>query len=169
MAMATAGVPPWHLRYRTLNPDGSPNTYAYKWDVVGGATPLWNEWLGTSAANTTGTIFTFIPNGASGTALPALPLSGDYMLEYGISGQVSTATQQDVYGAVHNQANGQITNGSACWGRSTVQFDKQTLRNRTRLNAVAASTILDIRGRVDGGGSFDYSFAFIGATPIRVG
>jgi hypothetical protein len=161
-AMATAGVSPWHLRYRAAS------TSAYKWEVVG-ATPLSNECVAVASPGNTGGLFTNIPNDATGTKLMALPLSGDYMVEYGISGITVSATIQDIYGAVHRNDNTQLTNGSACEAHAAVANDKHAPRNRTRLNAQAVGIVLDIRGYVAGGGTFQWDHAYIMATPIRLG
>lgn len=174
MAMVQWGVPPWRLCYRALNPDGSPNSSPYKWEVVG-ATELGGfngsngYWSGVAAANTGSGSFASMPGSTPGCAI-TLPLAGDYMIEYGLSGQCTTATGQDVFCAVFTQGNAQMTASNDCFARSPgSQFFKHTLRNRTRLNGRPMGEVLDVRGRVDGGGSYEFYGAFITATPIRVG
>lgn len=73
-AMATANTPPWHLRYRATNPDGSANASAYKWEFLGGGSlsSLVAAFEGTASAG-------FADVTTVGPSV-TLPLAGDYTL-----------------------------------------------------------------------------------------
>lgn len=88
LAMATAGYPPWRLRYRALNPDGSPNASAYKWDCLGGG-ELADQADGAGVTYTTAGAYVFT---AFPTPVLTLPLAGDYVVDTNSSGFGITAS-----------------------------------------------------------------------------
>lgn len=73
-AMATDGIM-WHLRYRGKNPDGSPNTSAYKWEYVGGA-----ALRADGASSSAGVPYTNLQ--ATGQPSIVIPFAGDYVVEF---------------------------------------------------------------------------------------
>lgn len=76
MAMHTAGIPPWRLRYRTKNPDGSNNANFLKWEVIGDHSYEQSTVVSEAMGNTANVVTDFT-NG-----LPFdLPLAGDYIIE----------------------------------------------------------------------------------------
>lgn len=90
-AMATAGVAPWHLRYRATNPDGSANAYAFKWEPVGVCELLATTFAPEHMNNTSNVVADF----ATPCAI-TLPLSGEWLMESGASWQQDSNAQANL-------------------------------------------------------------------------
>lgn len=160
----------WPLRFRGKHPDGTPNTSAYKWEALGAGPLILTGWSGSQAAAVNGG-YIKLPNSGNGTSL-VLPLAGDWEVVYFASGQIDnvSAVSNDTYIAVHTSGNVQLTTDTESWSRSSGNaFDKWARERTVRLNGVAASTRIDVRGKMNGTGSATWTFAQIAARPIRVG
>lgn len=175
MAMATAGTPPWRLRYRGTNPDGSANGDSYKWEVVG-ATPLRDSWwngnglAGTQAA--TGN-FAWDRLAIGDPTRVTLPLAGVYDATFGASGQEisGSGSSADIYIALwDNATNVGLTIQEEDWARAVGAFVKWKIVGNSRLVLSTAGKVLDLRGAVSSAqfASFAWFSAFLHVAPIKV-
>jgi len=159
-AMQTAGVM-WHLRYRSLNVDGTANTSAYKWEYVGGA-PL----VGRPGAVYNTSSITYVDVGATVT----VPLAGDYQARQ--SGRGGTqAMGQRMYTRVA-ASNGAVANNPelVLIGSTNTSNDAtdKNLASDYEITGIAAGGTLRFQARVDSGSIYVVHPALI-VLPMRVG
>lgn len=162
-AMAAAGTPPWHLRYRSLNPNGSANTSAYKWDVVGGAPLFVDEVVGYDAVNSAAYIdpITPMPN-------LTIPLAGEYLMDFGFKADQNPPVAGAYVVAIPTNSGladaYAASGGSGAAGTST----ERTTPTRQAKATYAAGATTRLMFKTAGGAWTIYQ-KFLRATPLRVG
>lgn len=146
-ASATNGIV-WHLRYRAAA------TGSYKWEFIGGA-PL--SIRQDSSVSTTSVPPTYVSLGSDDLSF-ALPLAGDYTLEYGYEG--------NNYGRMAMAATGLTadSNASAYIGASG---GDGTVFRRIRQNGISGT--LKAQYAASLGTTAAFNRRYLEATPIRLG
>ena len=158
----------WHLRYVTAVTD------AYKWLVVGGATPLAKTWpaQATWQAGASG----YERLSAANPTTIVLPLAGEWDFRYGAAFQnLGAGGAADAFIALHNDVTHARLGGYPTtqdhyetWDRTDEVYAKGTLRGEARLTL--AKINVDLRGVFSGAhANFGWYSAFMRASPVRVG
>lgn len=154
-AMSTAGGVVWKLRY---NADSSSD---YKWEFVGGT------WL--SSETDTGETTTSTTYADLATAGPTVttPLAGDYFVRHGANMWTNTNNAAAIMSYAVGGTAAADADMIACSGGSQPAVSSN-YRVR-RKNAVAASSAITAKYRVDIASTGSWRWRFIAIIPIRVG
>ena len=158
-AMAADGVV-WHLRYR------ASSSSAYKWEIIGQPPPLISLFGSDNyVAPAYGSYFQ--PGGAAVGV--TVPLAGDYDVTGLCTGQMNTTGAASHHLAIF-KGGVQQTSDQFAWFAYAAQFDKGQTSIRTRLTAVAAATVLEVRAKINRGGAetFYLPRAELAGWPVRV-
>jgi hypothetical protein len=156
-AMEAAGVPPWLLRYRGRNQDGSANASPYKWEPLGQPAPLEGVQSASSSQSTASTgTFAALTNGPS----ISLPLAGDYDVTIAGSVQANIAglTDARIAGGLAGVATGVFG-----WFVSNAQFTAANVGAGAKYTGQAAGTAVTIMVATN-----NNAFTFGGVTPLRL-
>lgn len=141
----------WHLRYR------AGSTSPYKWEFLGG-TPLFAK--GESLFTVSGT--GWVSDGSCGIAVP---LSGEYLVEYGGSLSSSVAGVQ----AQMRVAGGGIIAYEIFSGGNVGAGNVGMVASQARLNGVAAASIIYIQTAASGTAVINSYRRHLSVRPFRVG
>lgn len=164
-AMATAGFGPWHLRYRTNNPDGSTNANTSKWEPVGVPTPLFAE----AHARVTKVSMPAATFGSVDANDPTVtvPLAGDYLVRHAAAMVPANAAAVAIgvkVGATEPVVNTNTVLASAVAGGSAA------MSQEIRALAVPAATVLAQRYYQNQlAQNVDRMAASLSVVPLRVG
>lgn len=161
-AMATGGIPPWYLRHRKLDPNGTTNPNTYKWEPVGGVVEM-EQTTGTqSTASTTPVLL-------SGPSL-TLPLAGDYdvtLMSRPYNTNFATGEADIILFAGGVSTGMTLIPYQGTAGGTTTLFAGNLART-VRLTNLAAGAVLDLRMAVNAA-SMTADYRTLRVRPVRVG
>ena len=149
---ATNGVI-WHLRYNALSAS------AYKWEFIGGP-QLYQEGVGEAGFTST----SYRTNGEPSITLPAV--AGDWMFQFGATMQTTVAFANNVIVALHDDG---VDTGAAVTDVSSGQYDAASCARSNRINAVGASSVMDLRHKTINGFASTANGCWLSAVPVRLG
>lgn len=152
----------WHLRYRGLKVDGTPNPSAYKWEFVGGGS-LNSQVPGGVNITTTGYA------ALAGSAL-VVPLAGDYEVHWDTFMYGTDATYRNVWLKPDVVAAGAVTDAYAIIAWLSSGAGQGTFARSVAFAGLAAGATMQLYGRNGAAGLTTVTAdRVLTMRPVRVG
>lgn len=151
-AMATAGVPPYRLRYR------SGASGSYKWDVIG-AVPWFAE-VTTQQSTSSNAYVDLATAGPSIT----VPLAGDYLVEGGAATYASAGAAVSFVG-IRVNASTLVQMQTNFAGTSQIQHPMHA----RRASGLSAADVVKLQYGAFSGGTAEFLDRWLTVIPLRVG